>query len=137
MDKIDSLILPRILEIISQTPNLCETVDNLCKAMEEYMASESPVKMSSSSIRRAVKKALDRAQSLGIVSVVIETLELQTEKRATEAVGEAPRVNNKRGRSSLTNRTKTKRKGRPAKKKLGQNRWLKNRNRRQASKKRR
>ncbi|XP_059225009.1 uncharacterized protein LOC106085445 isoform X2 [Stomoxys calcitrans] len=105
--------------------------------MEEYMASESPVKMSSSSIRRAVKKALDRAQSLGIVSVVIETLELQTEKRATEAVGEAPRVNNKRGRSSLTNRTKTKRKGRPAKKKLGQNRWLKNRNRRQASKKRR
>ncbi|XP_075150291.1 uncharacterized protein LOC142224399 [Haematobia irritans] len=70
MDKINSLIFPHVLDIISQSPNSCETIDNLCESVRKVMTKEETGRrMSHDALCKAVKKTVDMGQGLGIFTV--------------------------------------------------------------------
>uniref|UniRef100_A0A1I8QBE9 Uncharacterized protein n=1 Tax=Stomoxys calcitrans TaxID=35570 RepID=A0A1I8QBE9_STOCA len=69
MENLNAIILPRVLQMVNNTPNLCESLDHVCMTMKRCLAVEAKGSIRSINVREAVKEALNVAENLGIVKL--------------------------------------------------------------------
>ncbi|XP_037816495.1 uncharacterized protein LOC119606905 isoform X2 [Lucilia sericata] len=68
MDNTNSVLLPHILESLSQKPELCDTYENLCEEIG-YVLSSHNLKQQYGNVENALESALDVGRNLGIITL--------------------------------------------------------------------
>ncbi|XP_065366263.1 uncharacterized protein LOC135959144 [Calliphora vicina] len=63
-----SSLLPHILESLSQKPELCDTLENLCGEINYILSSEN-LKRRYGNVEKAIENALDVGQNLGVITL--------------------------------------------------------------------
>ncbi|KNC22819.1 hypothetical protein FF38_08016 [Lucilia cuprina] len=75
MDNTNSVLLPHILESLSQKPELCDTYENLCEEIGYVLSSEN-LKQQYGNVENALESALDVGRNLGIITLTDDLIRM-------------------------------------------------------------
>ncbi|XP_075166771.1 uncharacterized protein LOC142238926 [Haematobia irritans] len=76
MEKINSIVIPRILDILNESPNTSEHIDNLYEILMDYIPKTVKKTVSNSDLDKAFDKALEVAENFGLIAMDEQTATL-------------------------------------------------------------
>ncbi|XP_013110490.2 uncharacterized protein LOC106089229 [Stomoxys calcitrans] len=76
MENLNAFILPRVLQMVNNTPDLCQPLDNVCVTIKRCLAAETNGPIRFTKVDKAVKEALKVGENLGIVMLKEDMVKL-------------------------------------------------------------
>ncbi|XP_075146505.1 uncharacterized protein LOC142220950 [Haematobia irritans] len=76
MKNLNPVILPHVVEILSHKPNSCETIENLCIDVQNYLSRATEGFNSITDIRKDLTNALHAGKNIGVISIANNVVRL-------------------------------------------------------------
>ncbi|XP_075166770.1 uncharacterized protein LOC142238924 [Haematobia irritans] len=74
--KLNSIVMSRILDILNESPDTSELIDNLYEMVKDYIPKTVQKTISKADLEKSFKKALEAAKEFGLIVVDEETAKL-------------------------------------------------------------